>query len=368
MVLETSQRKLLLSLVRSRTVLSTLSFVMYLYSLPILSFGVAVLAQSSFVTHVARQETNSEGGRMEQTAASLDMPTASTPTPSAGPLSEVQGVDSNITSWAWLWGWHGCSNDQKTAILSGLQEAHAVLSTDGVYNIDRHWNDFATVEFLGNPNRLWRDNKKDAIRGEFEFTYGNASSSPLTLPLDKFNRAYKYQQSWFSYYDTDVYCTSDLEDVCARKEPGYIWTENAKSNKEYLKLAFCERYFKLGTLQGIYDLTSADDQRSHLNEYENRARAWISAMMRISWIRGSDNMVPQLVRYPERSSPPRFAESASEAKLLAKSNGGYSPQSKPLESPSNYAWYALAQWVQKKSGDYPQQPYVPDDAKPRPQI
>jgi hypothetical protein len=91
-------------------------------------------------------------------------------------------------------------------------------------------------------------------------------------------------------------------------------------------------------------------------------------MMRISWVRGSDNVVPQVVRYPEKTSQPRFAESASEAKLLAKSNGGYSPQSKPLESPSNYAWYALAQWVQQKSGDCPRQPYVPDDAKPRPQI
>jgi hypothetical protein len=344
---------------------------MYLYGLPILSFGATVIAQSSFVTHVARQMTNSEGGRIEQTAASLDIPTAPTPTPSAGPLSEVQGVDSNITSWAWLWGWHGCSNDQKTAILSGLQEAHTVLGTDGVYNIDKHWNDYATVEYLGNPMRLYKDKKKDGIRGEFEFTYGNASFGALTLAPDKFTRAYKYQQSWFSYYDTDVYCTSDLEDVCARKEPGYIWTENAKSNKEYLKLAFCERYFKLGTLQGIYDLTSAGDQRSHLNEYENRARAWISAMMRISWIKGADKVGPQFVRYPQTNSPIRFAESCSEAKLLAKSNGGFdegSPQTTTLLSASNYAWYALAQWVQQKSGDYPQQPYVPDDAKPRPQI
>lgn len=109
--------------------------------------------------------TNSEGGRIEQTAASLDVPTASTPKPSAGPLSEVTGVDNNITSRAWLWGWHDCSNDQKNAILNGLQEAHAVLSTDGVYNIDKHWNDYATVEYLGNPLRLHRDGKKQGVKG-----------------------------------------------------------------------------------------------------------------------------------------------------------------------------------------------------------
>jgi hypothetical protein len=209
---------------------------MYLHGLPILSFGATVIAQSSFVTHVARQMTNSEGGRIEQTATSFIVPTASIPEPSAGPLSEVQGVDSNITAWAWLWGWHGCSNDQKTAILGGLQEAHTVPSTDGVYNIDKHWNDYATVEYLGNPNRLFRDKKKkDAIRGESDFAYGDASFRPLTLPPDKFTRAYKYQQSWFSYYDTDVFCTSELEDVCARKEPGYIWATSGPRMRKATK-------------------------------------------------------------------------------------------------------------------------------------
>lgn len=93
------------------------------------------------------------------------MPTWPTPEPSTGPLSEVEGVDNNITSWACLWGWHGCSNSQRTAILSGLEEAHAVLGADGVYNIDKHWNDYAVVEYLGTPIRLHRDNKRKGIRG-----------------------------------------------------------------------------------------------------------------------------------------------------------------------------------------------------------
>lgn len=64
---------------------------------------------------------------------------------------------------------------------------------------------------------------------------------------EKFDRAYKYQQSWFSWYDTQVYCSSELEDVCAKKELGYIWTSNG-GKKDYLSLSLCERYFKLGTL------------------------------------------------------------------------------------------------------------------------
>jgi hypothetical protein len=158
-----------------------------------------------------------------------------------------------------------------------------------------------------------------------------------------------------------------LADVCAKKEPGFIWAQNVDKNN-HLSLSFCERYFKLGTLEGIYDMASKGSGRSDLSEYENRARAWITAMMRINSIRGTDSMAPQFVVYDGRT---RFAESSSETKLLAKSNGGFIRNgyvSKPLLSGSNYAWYALAQWVQQKSGEYTQQPYVPEDIKPRQQL
>lgn len=190
----------------------------------------------------------------------------------------------------------------------------------------------------------------------------------IMIAPDKFDRAYKYQQSWFSWYDTQVYCSSELEDVCTRKEPGYIWTANGGKN-DYLSLAFCERYFKLGTLQGTYDVASKGDNPHDLSAYENRARAWITAMMRMSWIRGTDKVASRIVDCDGRQ---RFAESCSEAKYLAKSKGGFPDRHQgshePIISASNYAWYALAQWVQQKSGHYPQQPYVPDNVKPRQQL
>lgn len=326
----------------------------------------STFAQSSFVTHIARQMTNSEGGRIEQTAASLDLPASSTPEPSPGPLTDVDDVDKNITSWAWLWGWHGCSNGQKSAILNGLKDAHTVLGTDGVYNIDKHWNDFAVVEFFGSPYLLNKKDQQKGIRGMSLVRYLTITLAQTLMPLtEKFGRAYGYQQSWYSWYDTRVYCARDLEDVCTKKEPGYIWVENSDGDKKkYLSLAFCDRYFKLGTLEGIYDATSKSQRANDLSEYENRARAWITAIMRINWIRKSDPVGSQLVNYGGRR---QFAESCSEAKFTAKSNGGYgegealSPN--PLLNASNYAWYALAQWVQQKSGNYAQQPYVPDDVK-----
>jgi hypothetical protein len=325
------------------------------YYIAALTSSATAITQSGFATHAARQLTNSEGGHIEQTAASLDLPSVPTPTRAPGPLSEVGGVDNNITSWAWLWGWHGCSNGQKNAILNGLKEANTVLGTDGVYNIDKHWNDFATVEFFGSPSRMFEYDQLTSIRGACQVHLQCLVFQTLMPMLERFERAYQYQQSWFSWYDTQVYCSSDLENVCT-KELGYIWVANGGKN-DYLALSFCDRYFRLGTLQDIYDESSKGDRLHDLGSYENRARAWITAMMRINWIRKSNEVTYQFITYDGRK---RLAESSSEAKYLAKSNGGYKyPDvvTRPFLNPSNYAWYALAQWVQEKSGDYPQEPY-----------
>ncbi|KAM0716044.1 hypothetical protein Q7P37_008558 [Cladosporium fusiforme] len=295
----------------------------------ILAHVAVAAAQSSFATRVARQVTNAEGGRLEQTAAALDIPTPK-------PLYGITDVDSDITTWAWLWGWHGCSKSQKSAILNGLSEAHTVLGADGVYNIKNHWNDFATVEYLGPPWYLKSNKAEDGVR-------------------QRFDRAYKYQQSWLSWYDTQVYCTNDLEDVCTR-EPSSIVVNNG-DKKHYLALHFCSRWFKLGTLRGIYDIAQSGNGRHDLSNYDNRARAWITAMMKIDWIGGG--MKPPTVTYPTGRQD--FVESSAQAKWITKSFGVRQVDwDGPQKNPSNYAWYALAQWVQQKSGDYPQKPYVPE--------
>lgn len=182
----------------------------------------------------------------------------------------------------------------------------------------------------------------------------------LTLSPDNFDKAYSYQQSWFSWYDTQVFCLADTVGYCAN-EPSYIAVEN-NFDKNGLALGFCDRYFQLGTLQGIYNEASSGGNPYDLSEYENRARAWITTMMRINWIAG---LVPQKVRYPGQALF-NYVESASQTKYLAKNSGDAAAASKTLNNPSNYAWYAMAQWVQQKSGNYPQRPQTPDELSPGP--
>ena len=173
---------------------------------------------------------------------------------------------------------------------------------------------------------------------------------------DKFNKAYNYQQSWFSWYDTQVFCDDIVTAAYCTGEPSYIHVQNDYDNNG-LALRFCDRYFHLGTLQGIYDQASTGGNPHDLSEYENRARAWITTMMRIKWIGG---LLPQQAIYPDTPGF-RYVESASESKYLAKNYAVTIAPVKTLSNPSNYAWYAMAEWVQQKSSNYPQRPQTPQD-------
>lgn len=128
-------------------------------------------------SHVARQATRlSNGAAIMQTAESLALPTSTaTPNNNDNGIEGINDVDSNITTWAKLWGWEGCSKAQKSAILNGLSEAHTVLGTDGVYNIQNHWNDFATVEYLGSPWFHKQNGRRDTIQRKTPEVLGTAS-------------------------------------------------------------------------------------------------------------------------------------------------------------------------------------------------
>ena len=79
-------------------------------------------------------------------------------------ISSDDSIDGNVTDFAKLWGWNGCSNEDKNSILGGLSEAQAILRSDGCFSIGRHWNDYATVEFLGSPRVLLSERKGVQVR------------------------------------------------------------------------------------------------------------------------------------------------------------------------------------------------------------
>lgn len=80
-------------------------------------------------------------------------------------LAGVTGINHNVTTFAHLWGWTGCSTGQKEAVLDGLEEAHTILGTEGVWygTIFDHFNDYSAVEYLGDP-RAYYTKRKDIQR------------------------------------------------------------------------------------------------------------------------------------------------------------------------------------------------------------
>ena len=134
-------------------------------SLLVFDSSVMAVAQSDFVTHVARAvSTKSNGAHIEKSESTLDVAPKTTSSASANPtasgnstgLAGVTGVDKISPPGPGWQGWQGCSTGQKTSILDGLCEAHTVLGTRGVCYIDYHWNDFATVEDLGSTRERKR--------------------------------------------------------------------------------------------------------------------------------------------------------------------------------------------------------------------
>ena len=137
---------------------STLSTRLTVRSLLVFDSSVVAVAQSDFVTHVARAvSTKSNGAHIENSESTLDVAPKTTSSASANPtasgnstgLAGVTGVEKISPPGPGWQGWQGCFTGQKTSILDGFCEAHTVLGTRGVYYIDYHWNDFVTVEDLG---------------------------------------------------------------------------------------------------------------------------------------------------------------------------------------------------------------------------
>lgn len=177
------------------------------------------------------------------------------------------------------------------------------------------------------------------------------------MRVEYFNRAYGYQQHWYSRRNTKVFCLGDKVGYC-NGEASFIAVER-KFDNDGLALGVCERYFRLGTLDGIYKSAQNGDARFDLSAYENRARAWITAIMRIEWIA---NLTAPLVIYP--GNIPGLAESASQVKYMAKNFPVSDSNLRVIRNPSSYAWYALAQWVQQKSGNYAHRPQTPTNLGP----
>lgn len=141
---------------------------------------------------------------------------------------------------------------------------------------------------------------------------------------------------------------------------------NWKGDK--IALGFCDSWFELNSLKGAYDKEKDEREKYDVAEYENRGRAWITALMLVKTIGTHPKTVignkPAMdyikIAYPG-SGNLHYVTSAAQAKYLAKLSRDDFRFIKTQQNPDNYSWFALAAYVQDKLGEYPWRPLVPDD-------
>ena len=189
---------------------------------------------------------------------------------------------------------------------------------------------------------------------------------------DNFYNAYEYQQHWYSWKDTHVYCHDNtLKPDDCNNDPGHIVVENDHRG-DGLALAFCDRWFELKKYKDAFDQASKDDTKMYdVSQYDNRARAWITAMMLVKTIgtypqiNGKTVMKHQAIEYPGSPRGVRYyVNEASQAKFLSKHSQDRTKFIKTLSNADNYAWYAMATLVQGRIGEYPWRPLSPKDLPP----
>ena len=133
----------------------------------------------------------------------------------------------------------------------------------------------------------------------------------------------------------------------------------------YASAGFCHRYFLLGKLKDTYNEASNDNSKKwDLRNYENRARPWITTMMRIKTIGKwpGKPLIPKKTKFPNQTFK-KFVSSGAQARFLSK-NADYFDEFtdvKTWANPDNWSWFALAQYVTYRLGNYPSWPQTPDD-------
>ncbi|RYP00514.1 hypothetical protein DL764_006483 [Monosporascus ibericus] len=263
-----------------------------------------------------------------------------------------------------LFGWKGCGNEEVNKITRAYKDFHTLTSQDGVYkNID--WAHAAAVDFWGPKifeaaNEVW-------------------------------SYWWSYQPPWFSWRQLwiEVRCSdskqgsdsSDPDDVCGDAKPDRDhcpYRAPLQSSKptlqawsdptgKYSKITFCNDFFNLDTFEESMSKNRPANQKKRLDKWDNQARCFLHEITHLDYFMnagpGDENKSPYVsdleIRYTDRGSTGwHEAYGPYNARVLTNYRdpdpqySGYYTQ----RNADNYAWFALAKYVEGKIGGYPDLP------------
>lgn len=144
-------------------------------------------------------------------------------------------------------------------------------------------------------------------------------------------------------------------------------------NGDGLTLLFCSHWFSLPLLNDAYSAARSSKYLADISRYDFRARPWMTATMLVKTIgtfpTDSDDkpiMGHRKINDPDDPFRKRHVLGAAQAKYLSKYIQDQAQLIKTLSNADDWAWYALATYVQGRTGEYPQRPLVPKELPPSP--
>ncbi|KAF4996966.1 hypothetical protein FGRMN_4184 [Fusarium graminum] len=266
-----------------------------------------------------------------------------------------------------LFGWQGCSSDQRRAIYSGWQQSWKIM--DVVDGKNLNWNEAAAFEYLAPPfiNEEDQDEIQSMTLTSILYPICNTDSDSEiidTVSTIKGGSSLNPFKWWLH-----VRC-DDPDDICpcGGSSTTVAYTTDKDKDSKYARINFCPRYFELSNLDEIVKDNSGKDlpmsRRANLENYiRNKGkycrRTWFHELLHIDWASGvlpEWHIKDMSARYTGPDGLPRYTTIYGPAKAKALGRYKFSPTFFIRRNADSFTMYAMAKYVQKAVGMYPHLP------------
>ena len=251
-----------------------------------------------------------------------------------------------------LFEYGGCNIQQTITINEAFDDQNQLVSLDGT-NSKIDWAHQSAIDFFGPSRGKYQLTKK--AKSDIESVLNAASKVHYSI-------SDKRKNSWLR-----VRCSTwdNGSEICKDREALAI---PPSGTDDFSTVVFCKRFFNTSSLADaiIYGNSQQEpDERIHLHNYDNRARVFLHAITQLPHLLQLSSNVPTVgsveVHFTQLGESETYetVRGAGLTKLLAsyrssEEKGGYYTQ----RNADNFAFFALARFVQSRITDYPYLPML----------
>ncbi|KAI9758934.1 MAG: hypothetical protein M1840_003623 [Geoglossum simile] len=266
------------------------------------------------------------------------------------PPNSKPPISTRQTGFVGLFEFVGCDSYKKTQINQAFNDARITLAV-GAEQID--WNSAAALEYWGPPE--YTEPYRDRITQNYVRAVADEGW---------------WGDWWYDRY-IEVHC-DDLSDNCNFTRPdgtearaaAYMYNSGGFGGNTYPIFNFCPGFFDVlrPHAEVVQDMKSGSLDRFSALEMRSQASTFLHEMTHVSKQSGENRFIGDPAVVDNRIYLPNGRRVDAYKPALAKYLAKTGPLGADLASRNsdNYAFYALARFLQKEFGDYPHKPVAYD--------